>query len=261
MRATRRRARTPDPLGSGRAVEEVLNSLRTSLPEIIPTSNKALRAMLQAVRSLYARPSTDSKRGRPGRFPREDLLRVDAQLRSILSCETSISVRSFIGQYLPILDFPRDVREALERGEVNLFEAHQLARLTGKRIGSTDAEARKQRRKLLEAHLLVQASGAGLRDRVKEFLGETPEQSTTSTEVMAVVKADELLEIDPLDSTHLFYEELRRIGKTIREVAPEDLTQEDLDKLMPVLDLLGSVLSQIGKRIQRTRPELKKLEL
>jgi hypothetical protein len=153
------------------------------------------------------------------------------------------------------------VREALERGEVNLFEAHQLARLTGQRIGSTDAEARKQRRKLLEVHLLVQASGAGLRDRVKEFLGETPEQSTTSTEALAVEKADVLLEIDPLDSTHLFYEELRRIGKTIREVAPEDLTQEDLDKLMPVLDLLGSVLSQIGKRIQRTRPELKKLEL
>ena len=172
--------------------------------------------MLQAVRSLYVRPSTDSKRGRPGRFPREDLLRVDSQLRFILSRETSISVRSFVGQYLPILDFPRDVREALERSEVNLFEAHQLARLSAQRLGSTDGEARARRRKLLEAHLLTQESGAGLRERVKEMLGESGEPSASRTESLAVERADELLMIDPLDSTHLFYEELRRIGKAIR---------------------------------------------
>lgn len=44
----------------------------------------------------------------------------------LLSRETKISLRSFVGQYLPILDFPRDVHEALGRGEVNLFEAHHL---------------------------------------------------------------------------------------------------------------------------------------
>ncbi len=261
MRATRRRTRKTDPLASGSAVETVLRSLRSSLPEIIPTSNKALRAMLQAVRSLYARPSTDSKRGRPGRFPREDLLRVDSQLRSILSRETSISVRSFVGQYLPILDFPRDVRKALERGEVNLFEAHQLARLTAQRLGSTDGEARARRRKLLEAHLLAQESGPGLRERVKEMLGESGEPSAAQIESLAVEKADELLMIDPLDSTHLFYEELRRIGRAIREVVPEDLTPEDLDKLMPVLDQLGVVLSHIEKRMQQKHQRLRQLGL
>lgn len=76
---------------------------------------------------------------------------------------------------------------------------------------------------------------------------------------MAVEKADELLEADPLDSSHLFYEELRRIGRTIREVAPEDVLEGDLDALMPLLDQLGTVLSQIEKRKRRKEQELKRI--
>ncbi len=51
-------------------------------------------------------------------------------------------MHSFVGQYLSILDFPRDVRETFERGNVNLYEAHQFARLSAKKLGGTDAEAR-----------------------------------------------------------------------------------------------------------------------
>lgn len=56
---------------------------------------------------------------------------------------------------------------------------------------------------------------------------------------MAVDKADELLESDPLDSTHLFFEELRRIGRALREIEPEDLTETDMDAVMAVLDELS----------------------
>jgi len=177
----------------------------------------------------------------------------------LLERETSISVRSFIGQYLPILDFPRDVRESLERGEINLFEAHQLARLTARRMGLTESEARSHRRKLLEAHLRAAGSGARLRERVKETLGELSEPSPLETERAAVEKADELLEADPLDSTHLFFEELRRISRALREIEPEDLTEEDVDSVMPVLDQLSSVLYQIEKRKERQKQQLKKL--
>jgi hypothetical protein len=259
MRLTRRRSRRPDPLASARAVQGVLDLLADSLPDIIPRSQKNLVSMLQSVRNLSARPATDTKRGRPLKFPREALLKVDAQLRMLLARETSISVRSFVGQYLPILDFPRDVREPLERGEVNLFEAHQLVRLTPKRMGLTEAEARSHRRKLLEAHLRTQGSGASLRERVKEALGELGEPSVVETEMVAVEKADELLEADPLDSTHLFFEELRRIGRALREIEPEDLTEEDVDSVMPVLDQLSAVLYQIEERKKRQRQQLKKL--
>ena len=127
MKATRRRTRRPDPLGSAAAVEAILESLRTSLPELIPRSHKNLSPLLNAVRGLYMRQPSETKRGRPARYTRGQLLRVDSALRDPLGRETRLSVRSFVGQYLPILDFARDVREALERGEVNLFEAHQLA--------------------------------------------------------------------------------------------------------------------------------------
>lgn len=93
------------------------------------------------MRGLHVRQPSETKRGRPTRYSREDLLRIDSRLRDLLWRETRISVRSFVGQYLPILDFPLDVREALERGDLNLFEAHQLAGLTAKRLGGTEGEA------------------------------------------------------------------------------------------------------------------------
>ncbi len=50
-------------------------------------------------------------------------------------------------------------------------------------------------------------------------------------------------------------------GRALREVAPEDLSEEDLDKLMPVLDQLSMVLFQVGKRKQQKQRGLKKLGL
>jgi hypothetical protein len=261
MRSTRRRSRRPDPLASVSAVQGVLDQLAVSLPDIIPRSQKNLISMLQSIRNLSARPATDTKRGRPTKYPRESLLKVEAHLRMILGRETSISVRSFVGQYLSILEFPKDVREPLERGEINLFEAHQLVRLTTRRLGVTESEARSHRRKLLEAHLRAQGSGARLRERVKEALGELSEPSTVETEILAVEKADELLEADPLDSTHLFFEELRRIGRALREIEPEDVAEEDMDSVMPVLDQLSAVLYQIMERKKRQRQQLKKMAI
>lgn len=193
----------------------------------------------------------EGKRGRPARYTREQLLRVDSKLRELLGRETRLSVRSFVGQYLPILDFPRDVREALERGEVNLFEAHQLARLTGRKMGGTDGEARSLRKKMLEAHLSAQGSGTLLRQRVKEALGELRGPDPTETEVMAVGKADELLEADPLDASHLFFEELRMISRALREIAPEEVTDDDLSEIMPAVDQITLTLQKIARRKER----------
>jgi hypothetical protein len=252
---TKRRSRRPDPLASAAAVERVLDGLRTSLPDVIPRSHKNLVALLNSVRGLYSRPPSETKRGRPGRFAREDLLRVDARLRDLLARETRVGVRSFVGQYLPVLDFPRDVREALERGEVNLFEAHQLARLTARRLGSTEAEARSHRRKLLESHLTKQESGSRLRLRVMEALGELREPDPVRAEMAAVGKADELLEADPLDSSHLFFEELRMIGRALREVRPEEIRDEDLAEIMPAVDQITLTVQRIVRRRERDRAQ------
>jgi hypothetical protein len=251
LKATRRRTRRPDPLASAAAVEAVLNSLRASLPALIPRSHKNLSSLLNSVRGLYVRQPSETKRGRPARYSREELLRVDSALRDILARETRISVRSFVGHYLPILDLQRDVRDALERGDVNLFEAHQLARLTSKKLGGTDAEARALRKRLLEAHLLAQGSGTQLRQRVKEALGELREPDPTATEVLAVGKADELLEADPLDASHLFFEELRMISRALREISPEEITDENLAEIMLAVDQITLTLQKIARRKER----------
>jgi hypothetical protein len=205
------------------------------------------------------RQPSESNRGRPARYTREQLLRVDSALRDILARETSISVRSFIGQYLPILDFPRDLREALERGGINLFEAHQLARLIARKLGGTDGEARNLRKRLLEAHLLAQGSGMLLRQRVREVLGESREPDPTETEVMAVGKADELLEADPLDASHLFFEELRMISRALREIGPEEVTDDDLSEIMPAVDQITLTLQKIARRKDREQAKILKI--
>lgn len=251
MKATRRRTRRPDPLASVAGVTATLEELRGRLPELIPRSAKEFASLLNAVRGLYMRPAAEGRRGRPPRHSREVLLRVDSVLREILSRETRLSVRSFVGQYLPILDFPRDVREALGRGEVNLFEAHQLVRLSARRLGCAEAEARRMRVKLLEAHLLAQGSGTRLRARVKEVLGEAREPDPTETEVVAVGKADVLLEADPLDASHLFFEELRMISRGLREIGASEVTEEDLSEIMPAVDQITLTLQKIARRKER----------
>jgi hypothetical protein len=256
LKVTRRRTRRSDSLASAAAIEAVLDSLRASLPDLIPRSRKNLSSLLNSVRGLYMRQPTESKRGRPPRYTRNELLRVDSLLRELLGRETRLSVRSFVGQYLPILDFPPDVREALERDDVNLFEAHQLARLTPKRLGGTDAEARSLRKRLLEAHLLGQGSGTMLRARVKEALGEMREPDPTETEVVAVGKADGLLEADPLDASHLFFEELRMISRALREIGPEEVTDEDLSEIMPAVDQITLTLQKIERRKGRGQAKI-----
>lgn len=176
-----------------------------------------------------------------------------AHLRDILGRETSgrVSLNSFTGQYLLVLDFPLDVREQLDRGEINLFEAHQLARLTAKRLGCTDGEARSARRRLLETHLLKQEPSSRLRERVKEALGELREPDPAETEAVAVTKADELLETDPLDASHLFFEELRMISRALRGIGPEEVTDDDLSEIMPAVDQITLTLQKIARRKER----------
>lgn len=229
----------------------MLEHLRASLPELITRSHKNLSSLLNSVWGLYMRQPSETKRRWPAHYTCEQLLTVDSHLRDTLSRETRISVRSFVGQYLPILDFPKDVRESLERGEVNLFEAHQLARLTPKKLGGADGEARALRKKLLEAHLLAQGSRTLLRARIKEALGEMREPDPAETEAVAVGKADELLEADPLDTSHLFFEELRMISRALREIGPAEVTDEDLSEIMPAVDQITLTLQKIARRKER----------
>lgn len=258
MRATRRRQRRPDPLAQPEAVRALCEELRSRMSEVIPKSERELIKFFYAVRHVVRRPATDTKRGRPSRWRREDLLSAAGHLRAILERETlgRVSLNSFLGQYLLILDFPPDVQEALSDGRINLQEAAQLARLTLTRLGVTQSETRRTRVEILRSHLAVHGSQTRLRARVKELLGEAHEEAASSESMASVVaKVDKMLEVDPSDTRHLFWEEMKRLFYAMREVEPEDLDEVVMGEFLAAVDQVSNVLFKI-ERNRRDRLKL-----
>jgi len=232
------------------------------MPEINPFTEKQLLRFLYAVRHVERRPATSTLRGRPGRWPREYLIEAANCLRGILQRETSgrISLSSFISQYLPILEFPSDLVEALASGHINLLEAAQLARLTPQRMNCSTQVARSRRLELIKQHLAVQGSQTRLRARVKEFLGESDSPAVSSENMTQIVAhVDKLLEIDPQDTRHLFWEEMKRIFYAMREVQLEDLDEEVMVEFMTAMDGVSNVLYRIEKRRKSREVKFDKL--
>jgi hypothetical protein len=205
--------------------------------------------MLRAARHARRYPATDTKRGRPGRWEREDLLRVAAHLDDILDRETSsrTSFASFVDHYLRLPDFPPDVIEALESGDVNLFEAEQLARVTAGRAGVPPSRAKRTRSKLLSSHLQTKASGERLRRRVNELLRAPPAEAGDAGGGPDTGMGD-LEDFDPYDSTHLFWEQLKQLGFAFKEVRREDVTDEEVEELLKASEPILAILSRIGRR-------------
>ena len=105
----------------------------------------------------------------------------------------------------------------------------------------------------MQAHLKMRGSQNGLRARIKEILGETVKVSSEGM-TQAVAKVDEILEIDPNDQRHFFYEEMKRLFYAIREIDPEDIDDAMLERFMKASDELSNVIYAIElRRRQRTR--------
>jgi hypothetical protein len=254
LRATRRRQRKADPLTSPAAVRSILEKLRSALPDLIPHEDKELVRMLRAARHAQRYPATDTKRGRPGKWQREELLRVVARLGDILGRETSshISFSSFVDHHLRLPDFPPDVIEALEKGGINLFEAEQLARVTGERLRSTAGQAKRTRSELLSSHSQTKASGNRLRQRVNELLSASAAESAEAG-AEPPGELEDLEDFDPYDSTHLFWEQLKQLGFAFREIRREDVTDEEIEELLKASEPILAILSRIRRRREQTK--------
>ena len=89
----------------------------------------------------------------------------------------------------------------------------------------------------MQAHLAVQGSQTRLRARVKELLGEVTSAQISSGGMTSVVaKVDELLEVDPCDARHMFWEEMRRLFFAMKEIEPEDLDEETMGDFLRAMD-------------------------
>jgi hypothetical protein len=250
MRANLKRLRRKDPLASPHAVQSVLAQLRAALPQIIPRTDKDLIRMLRSARHLQKYSASETGRGRPSNWKREDLIQVSAILNEILERETSshISLSSFVDHYLRLLDFPADIIQPLLSSQINLFEAAQLARVTPKSLGSASAQARRRRADLLSTHLQTNESGPGLRQRVKELLRASAEKAPADEVVVAEL---DLEDFDPYDPTHLFWDQIKQLGFALRAIRPQDVTEEEIDELLRVSEPVLTVLARIQRRKER----------
>lgn len=232
-----------------------MDQLRSALPEIIPHKDKELTRLLRAARHAQRYPATDTKRGRPGKWKREELLKVSARLSDILDRETSssISFSSFVDHYLRLPDFPSDVIEVLENGDINLFEAEQLARVTAQRLAVTAGQAKRTRAELLSSHLHTKASGERLRQRVNELLRASAAEAAEGTSSELTSELEDMEDFDPYDSTHLFWEQLKQLGFAFREIRREDVTDEEIEELLRASEPILTILSRIQRRKEQTR--------
>jgi hypothetical protein len=179
---------------------------------------------------------------------------VAARLGDILDRETSshVSSASFVDHYLRLPDFPADVIGVLETGEINLFEAEQLARVTARRIGITTGQAKQTRTELLSSHLQTKASGERLRRRVNELLrASSTEAAETGGELPEGL--EDLEDFDPYDSTHLFWEQLKQLGFAFREIKREDVSDEEIEELLKASEPILAILSRIQRRKDQTK--------
>jgi hypothetical protein len=149
--------------------------------------------------------------------------------------------------YLPILRYPADVINALRESEINIREAAYLARLTPEKLKCAPREARQVRLEILKAHLLAKGSQESLRQRVKTAL-HVPSKEASGPVKSGRQMADELINVNPFDARHLFYEEIQQLIEAMRETRPEDLKGKTLIEFLRQIDKLLVMLRRAGRR-------------
>ena len=64
----------------------------------------------------------------------------------------------------------------------------------------------------------------------------------------AVHKVDDLLEVDPDDLRHLFFEEIRNLFYALKEIEPEEVTEANLERFSEAADQVFNVILAIHTR-------------
>ena len=212
--------------------------------------------MLRAARHIQRYSATDTKRGRPSPWKREDLFKVANRLGDILARETSshLSLASFVDHYLRLLEFPADLVETLESGQINLFEAAQLARITPLRLSITPAQARRKRSDLLSTHLQTNESGPRLRLRVNELLSASSHEHVLAESVDPEL---DLEDFDPYDPAHLFWDQIKQLGFALRDIRREDVEDQEIDDLLKACEPVLTILARIQRRREKKQQVMK----
>lgn len=248
----RRHLRNQEPYQKEENLLELLEKMKEAL---FPAGAniEEFKKLLFAIQHHERKPELKSKSGRRKNFSDDFLVNSATKVKSILYVRTSgrISLLRFVSTFLPILDYPRDIRSALNKYEINLVEARSLARINSKNLGqkykSKPVEIRKE---LLRNHLKRNDSQTELERRVDEKLSSTPKveaAKVTSQVIVLEDRFDELLEFSEFDTEHLLWEEIKALVYLAREIDPSRMTDPQTVELLNDLDSVKLKLSKYGR--------------
>lgn len=88
----------------------------------------------------------------------------------------------------------------------------------------------------------TKASGSRLRQRVNELLRASAAESAV-TVADSACSLEELEDLDPYDSTHLFREQLKQLGFAFREIRKEDVSDEECEELLKASEPILAILT------------------
>ena len=237
----RRYHRNTDPYQTTEKLSQLLGRMRSAIyPDGATT--EIFKKLLFAIQHVERYPSRESKSGRRSQFNRDFLLKSSASIKGILQSETNgrISILRFVSTYLPVLDYPNNIRTALNEYKINLEEARILSRINRETLG--EAVKRKPseiRKELIDTHLKRQGTQAELKRRVDEKLNLTPKKQVENLAANVAVidlSVDELLEFNEFDTEHLLWEEIKGLVYLMREVDTTLVDDDMTDQLLKDLD-------------------------
>ncbi|HRH41210.1 MAG TPA: hypothetical protein PKY82_06155 [Pyrinomonadaceae bacterium] len=234
--------------------ENLLRLADLMIQAVFPSrmSLKDFKKLLYAIQHHERKPELKTNKGRPKKFSDELLNEASTKVKTVLLNETNgrISLLRFISTYLPILDYPPDIRTSLNKQEINLAEARSLSRINSKSIGhkyqSKPVEIRKE---LLAAHLKRKDTQSELHRRVLEKLSTTPKAvaAQVTTQVINLEdRTDEFLELSEYDTTHLLWEEIKGFVYLAREIDMNLINETQIEELLNDIDGIKFKLKKYG---------------
>jgi hypothetical protein len=249
----RRYHRNFDPYQTTEKLSELLARMKSAVyPDGIST--EIFKKLLFAIQHVERHSARESKSGRRSLFDRDFLLKASARIKGILQAETNgrISLLRFVSTYLPVLDYPNDIKTALNDYKINLEEARILSRINRETLGvAIKRKPSEIRKDLIDSHLKRQGTQAELKRRVDERLNLTPKKQVENLAArVAVIDAnvDEFLEFNEFDTEHLLWEEIKGLVYLMREVDSTLVDEDTAAQLFKDLDSIKLKLLKFRKK-------------
>ncbi len=263
---SRRLDRFASPQKIIQLLEKLLNKIKPELINYVSLDNieknnyEMLVHILQRGANYLRSGSKSKSNSKSDKLPNSLLLAIVNTMSEILAKESHsrISFRTFTDNYLRILSCPNDIKEWLEVGEITLFEALQLKRLSAENLAVSLDQASMVRTNLFlecrKEKWIIQR----LRYEVDIKLGKTgsienPIENPIKTSA-SIVEENPSLSIDrevSINTNSFFSEQLYSMIEIINSINFEELEKSEQEVLLNSIDNVVLQLQKIIKKRQK----------